>query len=471
MSTNSTQNLELTKMDYFRNTIKLAIPSIVENLASVIVGFVDTIMVARLGTLATASVSVNTSFTWFLSSIPQLYIVGTTVMVAQSIGSRREDMAKKYAAQGITGSIVLFSLMFLVTFFLSSYVPGWMGAEESYLSDAVAYLKIYSLSIIPMFVGRVASSIIRGTGNTKAPMLVALFVNVIHIIFNYFFIYETRIITIPVLNKAITMWGAGWGVPGAAISTALSNSIGGIILIVLLFNHSQVITLHLKDLFAFDKTATSRIFKVGMPAAGENIFTNIGQLIFHRMVNILGSIQTAAHGLANQAESFSYMPAYGLSVASTTLIGQSMGEKNKKHAENYAKLCVSMAMSVGAIMGMILFLFATPIMSLFTHDEAVLSEGVRALKIIALIQPFFHTSTVLIGILRGAGDTIVPLIAGLGGMFVVRLTCTQLFITYFDMGLAGAWTGMAIDHVVRFIFIYSRYRRKKWLEYEVIIDE
>lgn len=456
---------------YIRRTLKVAIPSIIENLANVIVGFADTIMVATLGTVATASVGINSTVTWFIMSFSTLFAVGTTVQVAQSIGANNKTRAERAAINGLSTGLIGFVIIFILIFLLSPFIPKWLGAETEILPDAISYLRIWTLGIVPMFLGRVASSILRALGNTRVPMLIAFFINILNVIINFFLIYTTRLVTIPILNIQMTIWGAGLGVRGAAIATSFSNALGGIIMLYLLFDGSQIIRLKLKNLMNFERVLIGHITRTGAPASGQHLVTNFGQVLYQKMVSSLGTVQIAAHHLATTAESVSFMPASGFSVAATTLVGQSLGAKNKYDAEVYGKVFFILSLFFGTVSGFLLYTFPRQLMSIFSNDMAVINEGVGALRIIAFVQPLFNATIVLTGILRGAGDTKVPLYAAIGGMWFVRLISAYVFINIFQWGLSGAWIGMALDLAVRFLIVFYRYIRKDWLDMEVIVDD
>lgn len=457
--------------DYLRDTFRIAVPSIIEHIANVVVGFADTMMVATLGTVATAAVGINATVTWFLMAFSTLFAVGTTVQVAQSIGANNHKRAKRAAINGLSGGFILFTIIFILIFFLSPHIPKWLGAESEILQDAVSYLRIWTIAIIPMFLGRTASSILRGIGNTKMPMAVAFFINILNIIGNFFLIYNTRVVTIPIIGTEFTIWGANLGVTGAAIATSLSNALGGIIMLYLLFNGSQIIRLNLKDLFKFEKILLKHIFKTGAPATGQDLITETGQVLYQKMVASLGTIQVAAHHLATTAESLSYMPATGFSVAATTLIGQALGAGKKKDAENFGRICFILSIFAGLFSGIMLYVFPKQLMYLFSKDWAVINEGIGALRIIAFVQPLFNATIVLTGVLRGAGDTKIPLYAALGGMWFVRLISAYIFINLLNWGLKGAWLGMLLDLSIRFIIVFYRYIKKDWLNAEIIVDD
>ncbi len=463
--------MAMTTKDYLKDTFKVAIPSIVEHIANVIVGFADTMMVATLGTVATAAVGINSTVTWFLMAFATLFSVGTTVQVAQSIGANNHSRTKRAAINGLSSGLISFILIFIIVFFLTPNIPKWLGAESVILPDAVTYLRIWTLAIIPMFLGRIASSILRGIGNTKVPMIVAFFINILNILGNFLLIYKSRFITIPIINKEVFIYGAGLGVKGAAISTSISNSLGGIIMVYLLFNGSQIIHLNIKDMFNFDKKLLKHIFNTGAPATGQDLVTNFGQVLFQKIISTLGTIQIAAHHLATTAESLSYMPAAGFSVAATTLVGRALGAGKKEDAETFGKICFRLSLLAGLISGSLLFIFPKQLMGLFSDDINVINEGVGALRVIAFIQPLFNATIVLTGVLRGAGDTKVPLYAALGGMWIVRLISAYIFINVFGLGLRGAWLGMLLDLFFRFTIVFTRYYKRKWLDNKIYVDD
>ncbi len=463
--------MKLRRKDYLKNTFRVAIPSIVEYIANVILGFADTMMVASLGTIATASVGINSTVTWFIMSFATLFAVGTTVQVAQSIGAENYARAKRAAINGLSSGLIVFTFLFITIFSLSNYIPAWLGADLDILPFAISYLKIWTLAIIPMLVGRIASSILRALGNTKITMLVAFFINILNIIGNFILIYPSRSVNLPLINRQINLWGADLGVKGAAISTSLANGLGGIILIALLFNGSQLISIQIHEMFHFERVLLKHISKTGAPATGQDLITNFGQVLYQKMVSSLGTVQIAAHHLATTAESLSYMPAAGFGVAATTLIGQSLGAGRKDDAEAYGRICFRLSLLAGSLSGLLLFLFPGQIMSLFSDDPAVIAEGIGVLRIISFVEPFFNASIVLTGVLRGAGQTKIPLYAALGGMWFVRLISAFIFINIFNLGLKGAWIGMFLDLTFRFFIVFNEYRKKDWLDAKIVVDD
>lgn len=456
----------LGEKKYVDNTVKIAWPCMLENILVSVVTFADTIMVGSLGRQATASVGINMGPTWVLNATPMIFSVGGTVLVARHIGAGERQEAGKVASNALAAAICVSALLMTIMLFLSGQIPRWMDAEADILPLATTYLRIYSLAIIPQFCGMVSAGMIRGAGNTKTPMKVGLFVNVTNIIGNYLLIFETRQVYIPFLPMIkFTMPGAGLGIAGAAAATAFAQTVSGLFLVCLLFSNTQAIKATFSNMRKPDIGILRKILKIGLPAAGERIANSLGQVFYQRMIAGLGTVQVAAHFLATNAESISYMPAGGFSIAATTLIGQSLGAKNKDDARGYAKVSSFLGFCVGVACMILFLLFPEALLRLFSPDPEIIAVGAGAIRVIAVVEPIFTLSIVLTGILRGAGDTRAPFLTCLFSMWCVRLTSTFLILKFFpQLGLTGAWVGMGIDLTVRLILIYNRYRKKKWLD-------
>lgn len=458
----------ITKYDkYIRNTANIAWPAIAENILSSLSIYIDAYMVSLLGTAATAAVGVNSSITWLINSLSAGFAVGGTVLVANNLGAGRKKEANIAAEQTLSMSLIIAAIVSIIMIILSPKVPIFMGAEPEILKDATDYIRVYSYSIFPHFCGLIVAGIIRGSGDTKSPMIAQVSSNVINLILNYLLIYETRIITLPILGS-FTMWGAGLGVKGAAIATSIGQAFAGFVLLILIFNKKNRVYVEANNLFKFDKGIVKRVIGIGSPAAAERISMNIGQIFFQRIIISLGTVAVAANFLATMAESISYMPANGLSVSATTLVGQALGGKKKEDAEAYANVNILFAVFAGIFGFSILFFFPEKILGIMSDDPQVIAVGAKALRVMALAEPLFNLSTVFIGVLRSAGDTKTPLIASLIGVWVIRLGTAYFFTNVMGLGLQGAWIGMALDHTVRFIFLFFRYRKKHWLESEVL---
>ena len=446
------------------SVIKLAGPAIVEMFLTTLVSFVDTAMVGSLGAVAIAAVGVSNSPMWLLNGIFAALGVGSTALVARSIGAKDLETANKAAQQSLLAGIVLALIVTVLTLIFGQWIPTLMGAEPHVIPVASAYIKIVSVTFVMAFSSFILTGVLRGAGDTKTPMQVNALANVINIIANFFLIFPARaiVLTLPLAGTiGFTLPGAGLGVAGAAIGTAFSRGVAGVIVLSILIAGRQGVKLTIWPL-PIDLDIIRRIIKVGLPASGERVIMSGGQMLFSVIVLGLGTAEYAAHHVAIVAESLSYMPGFGFSMAATTLVGQSLGAGRPKLAEASGFATWRMGALVMGGMGLVFFFYPHYLIRIFNSDPEIIAYGAMCLRLVALAQIPFASSMVLTGGLRGAGDTVVPLGIAALGMWAVRLTLAWLLVTQLNLGLKGAWIAMVADLWVRGILTFIRFKSGRW---------
>ena len=457
---------QTNRLQAYARVMALAWPTIFENIMVTMVNYVDTAMVGSLGKEATSAVAINTSPMWLINNISMAISIGGTVMVARNWGAGDHERAGSFARQAAVLGAALGAVMMLAVFLLAPYIPRWMGADAAILPTATIYLRTLSISFIPHYAGLMMSGILRGSGDTKTPMRVSMGVNLLNVAGNFLLIYPIREIAIfprtwPI-HFSFTMWGANLGVFGAAIASAASMALAGVFLLFYLSRHQSALRFTARQSYRLHKNDLRDMMRVGLPAAGERIVISLGSAFYTVIVANLGVAQLAAHHLAITAESICYNPVYGFSTAATTMTGQELGAGRPDEAERYGKINIRFGLILMAAAGLVLYFFAEPLIRIFTPDPEVIRLGADVLRIIAFVEPFFALSIVASGALRGAGDTVAPLIIGMGSMWGLRLTLAFVLVRVFHLGLSGAWIAMAVDLTARGLLTYLRFRSGKW---------
>jgi putative MATE family efflux protein len=204
------------------------------------------------------------------------------------------------------------------------------------------------------------------------------------------------------------------------------------------------------------------VLAIGLPTAGEQFSMRLAQLLFASLVARLGTAAYAGHQVALTLTSLSYMPGWGFSVASTTMVGQELGAQHPEGAERSAVLASRLNTFVMAAIGLLLFLEARPLATAFTNDLSVIQQAAIAIRVAAIGQPLLGISFVLAGALRGAGDTRPVLYITTIALWLVRLPLAYLLTTTADLGLAGVWTAANLDWLVRSGLLWWWFRRGRW---------
>ena len=441
----------------------LAWPAIVEQLLQTCVSYVDAAMVGSIGVNATAAVAVSTTLFWLYIGIINGFGVGYSVMVGKSLGEGDLEKGREIIRQSIIMMIIVGVIITVVTeVVLAPNLATWMGAEDNIHQDVENYLRIIGFAMLFEVFIIVAGAIIRCSGDTKTPMIYNLFNNIANIVFNFIFIYPSR--EIDILGHKLSIWGAGMGVEGAAVGTALAAVVSGILMFITLFNGNLNVKISLKDRYIFDNKINREMMNLAIPVAFERIIHQSGQIVVTGLATGLGNVAIAAHQLANTAESICFMPTFGFSVASTTMISQSVGAEDKELAKTYTKLCIKYGVVVMIFSAVLMFIFAPNLMGLFIKDAQVIALGALVLRIQAFGEIGLAIANISSGIFKGAGDTKWPFYIAVIGMWIVRIIPAIILIGIFDFGLVGIWIPMAFDWTVRAGISLYRFKNDRWLQ-------
>ena len=443
--------------------LQLAWPCVLENLTVIMISFIDAAMIGVLGPSATAAVGVNASPSWLLGGIVQALGVGGTALVARLIGAGDSGEAGRVSGIVFRMSLVLSLFMTALMLLGAPAVPLIMNADASIHQDAIDYMRCLALGFVPHYTGICMGALLRGAGDTRTPMVSGLMSNFLNVILNFLLIYESRVIT--VLGVSFSMWGAGLGVKGAALASALATGISGLYILLSLGRKSSL--LKVQWLARWDGSVAVRVLRVAYPAALERAAINLGQMMFARMVSGVGVATFAAHNQSIQVESVGYMPAYGFSVAATTLVGQGLGAKKPQEAKDSGSRAIFLCLVLLTGIGVLMYIFAPFLISLLAPDAEVRRIGTMLIRICAFEQPFNALSIVTGGALRGAGDTKVPFLCGLISMWGVRILFAWLTGIVLGGGVAAFWWCMVADLGVRGLFLYLRFRQGGWVHARV----
>ena len=444
--------------------LRLSFPAIFENLMATLMQLCNMAMVGSLGPLATATVAVNASPTWVLNSLVMAVGVGATALTARFTGAKDSEKAESALGQTFLLGLVMGALLTFLSLFLAPMLPKWLHADPALYKDATDYMRILCLGFLPYYMGLSLAAALRGAGDMRTPMAASGAASLLNILGGFLLVFPSR--NISFLGASIPMWGAGLGVRGAAVSTAVTTALSGVWLLLHVLNKSSRLRLRISGLRP-DFSLIGRLLKIGIPSALERLSISLGQVAYIGMVASLGTAQLAAHHLVVTIESLSYMPGYGFGAAAATLVGQAIGAGEPENARRQAKLCIRLCLITMTITGVLLYIPAHWWMHLFTTDAAVLMIGASILRICALEQPATALHIVSSGALRGAGDTRVPFVIALISMWGVRLTLAWLFLNPLHMGIQGAWWAMVADLWFRGLVTYFRLRKGKWLQAHV----
>ncbi len=441
--------LDLTEQNLNKNIFKLCIPVVIENVLHMSVFISDTVMIGRLGTDAIAAVGLAGTLFFVISMVFSSLNAGSSSIVARHMGAKENDRAQTIGAQAILLSVIIGLIITPFLMFFAKKMLLLMSAEPHVADLGTNYLRIVGGVLTCRLIILTCSGILRGAGDTRTPMKVTIIINCINILFNWLLIFGIG--PFPEL-----------GVSGVAWATVIAYTSGTCLLLAKFFGGACILPVRTKHLARIHIDSLQRIFRISVPAAIDALLTQMGFLFFTKIVAILGTLSLAAHQIAIRIESISFMPGFALAVSTATLVGQSLGAKNVNLAHLSMKRSCYFALFLMGFFAVIFLVFPEQMAMIFKPDSGVLSLAVACVMIAALEQPALAIYMVYAGGLRGAGDTLSPMIVTIAGTLCLHVPLAYLFGITFKWGLAGVWFGAAIDWIVRAFAIYILYKKGRW---------
>lgn len=429
--------------------IILIIPVIFEMLLETAIGYVDVSMLGRFNTSYLPATAISNSLIFTCLVLANAFSLGGTVLVSKYIGGQNELKRNQVIGQTISLGIIFSIIFCFIFYYFSDNFLKLMGArdtsEAAIFTLAKEYMSVMTFTIPVLMFRQMFVGILRGMGKTKVPMFLSGMNIILNLIFNTIFIFEN----ISIFN--ITVHTFGLGIKGAAIATLLSRGIALIILIIYFIKIAKF-NIKIKD-FIFNKEITSGIFSVGVPTAIEMMIFRLGMMYYLSMVNSLGKVSVAAHVVANECESISYMPGSAFNVVIVTLVGQFIGAKKYDLAKECIKKTDKMAILFMGTMGLLFLVVPFLFVRIFTSDPEVINLACKVLRIQALSQVFYARFNVYSGLMRTIGKSTQIFCVTTSSVWCVRILVTYILINFTTFGLIGAWIAMFLDYVYRAVFL------------------
>ena len=438
--------------------MSLAWPTMLEQLMQTAVQYIDTAMVGSLGTQATAAVGATSTVNWLIGSSISALAIGFLSFIARALGAGEEEKARRAVSQAVLAVFAAGTLFTVLALSLSGMVPVWMQVDESIQELAATYFFILYTPMLFRAASIIFGTVLRAAGDTKTPMKIGVAVNLTNVALNFLLIYPTRAMTF--FGVTFTMPGAGMGVIGAAVASAVAFTVGGVLITVKLWRHPKVSPRGQR--FAPDRTILRPCLRVALPNMLQRFGTSLGYVAFASMINSLGEAATAAHTIANTVESAFYIPGYGMQTAAATLAGNAYGARDRKRMNDVASMFMPIEIFLMVISGGMLFLLAPNLMRIFSKSREVVELGTTVLRMVALSEPFYGVSIIVEGLMQGVGKTKLPFVFNIAGMWGVRIVGTFICTQLLSLGLVSAW-GCMIAHNMLLFFLFSWcYARGKW---------
>ncbi|MDO8642338.1 MAG: MATE family efflux transporter [Candidatus Woesearchaeota archaeon] len=447
----------LTEGSILKSLLTLAIPIVLATMLQTAYQLIDAFWVGRLGEAAVAAVALSFPIMFLLFSFGGGLAIAGTILVAQYRGKGNQQQVDYFAAQTVLMMLAVSVVLTILGYFMTPFLIRLMGAAPDVFPQAVSFLQISFLGMVAVFGSFVFQSLMRGVGDVKTPLLIILGSVILNFFLDPLFIYG---------------YGSfpAFGVGGAAVATVITEGLAAIIGFSMLFSGKYGIHVKLSNLKPrFD--VVKKMFLLGFPSSIDQSLRALGFIAMVVLVASFGTTAIAAYGIGMRILGFIIIPALGLSIATSTLVGQNMGAGKIARAEKIATLSTLLGFGALTVIGILIFIFARPLSTFFIPgEEQVIALSTSFIHIIALTFGLISIHIVLSGVFRGAGDTMTPLVLALISLWLIQFPLAYVLSTYTALGVAGIWWAFPLANIINAVITILWYLRGSWKKKRITED-
>ena len=431
-----------------RAIILLAIPMTLEMLMESLFAVVDIFFVSKIGVNAIAVVGLTESMLTITYSLGFGVAMGTTAMVARRVGEKDTKGASISAVQAIYLGVLTSLPVMAAGIFFAEDLLRLMGADEAIIAEGVGYTKLIygsNLIIILLFL---INGIFRGAGDAALAMRSLWIANGLNIVLD------------PMLILGIGPFPK-LGIEGAAIATIIGRTTGICYQVYHLYKGKGIIKIH-KQNWGLKINVIARLIKLYAGVTAQFIIASASWIFLMRVISTFGSTALAGYTVAIRVVMFTILPAWGISNAAATMVGQNLGAKQPDRAEKAVwRTGYYNVVFMGAVM-VIFLLFSENIATFFTNEKEVISNATQCLNIIALGYLFYAFGMVLVQSFNGAGDTRTPTIMNFFIFWMIQIPLAYLLAIEFSLETAGVYWAIVISESTFTIVGYFLFKRGRW---------
>jgi len=439
---------DLTKGKEFKLILMFALPMLIGNVFQQMYNIVDSAIVGNyIGKQALASVGASFPIIFLLISLIIGVTIGATIIISQYFGAKQFKDVRK--AVDTINIILLITAIFIaaIGIVFSREIFILIGLPNDVLSYAVEYLQIFLLGLPFMFGFQGISAVLRGVGDTKTPLYFLIISTVLNVILDLIFVITFNL-----------------GVAGVAWATIISQAVA-LISAIIWVRKNKMLNFRIKGI-VFDLNIFKKSIKIGLPSGMQQTFVALGLMAVLGIVNQFGTDVIAAYSAAMRIDSLAMLPAMVFSTALSGFVGQNIGANKLDRVKRGLYSTLIMTIVVSIIITIFIVIYGNNMMSLFTNDTEVIRIGMEYLVIVSSFYIIFAIMFTINGVMRGAGDTIVPMFITLIALWGVRIP-----VAYFlslNIGEKGIWWSMPLAWFVGMLLTFIYYKTKRWKKKSVI---
>ncbi len=440
---------DLTSGNEGKLIFNFAAPMLVGNVFQQLFSVIDSIVVGKfIGKEALAAVGASFPVIFMMVSMIIGIVMGTTVVISQYFGAK--DLSK--VSRAIDTMYIYSTVAGVIATAAGLIVAGpllrLLGTPEEILPQAILYLRIYFSGIIIFFGFNGTSAVLRGLGDSKTPLYFLIIATIANIILVLLFV--------AVFN---------WGIAGAAYATLLANGLAFGLAIFWLNKTHKLIRIAITGLH-FDREVFRQSIRIGLPTGIQQTLVAVGALALMGIVNRFGTDVLAGYSVASRLDSLALIPAMSFSQALSTFVGQNIGANKMERIRAGLISTVKMSGIVTVVTSVFIVLWGHLIMSLFTNDAGVIRIGDQYLTIVSIFYFMFTLMFIYNGVMRGAGDTLIPMFFSVISLWIIRIPLAWFLSG--KIGSSGIWWAIPAGWFIGLSLSFLYYKTGRWKKKAVV---
>lgn len=443
---------DLTKGNEAKQIVYFAIPMLLGNLLQTLYNTVDSIWVGKgVGEKGLAAVTVSFPIMFMLISLIMGITMGSSIVISQYFGAKDYENVTKSINTTLYFLLISSIVVTVLGIAVSKPILILINTSKDILNEANNYLVIMFLGTIFMFGYNGVTAILRGLGDSKTPLYFLLIATIINIILDPIFIFAFKL-----------------GVVGAAVATVIAQAVSFIFSINYINRKHELFKIKLSKIKEADKDLLKKIIKIGIPMGIQQTLVSLAMVFLNSIINLFGVDAMAAYGAAGRIDSFMSMPIMSLSAAVSSFTGQNLGANKKDRVVKGFRATLVIAVGISILIAMLAIIFSSQLISIFNTKREVIDYGIGYLKIVGMFYFTFAIMFIVSGVIRGSGDTMVPMLTTLIGLWGVRVPLAQYLSK--KIGIEGVWWSIGIGWVIGSTLNYIYYKTGRW-EKKVVVKK
>ncbi|MGC8824141.1 MAG: MATE family efflux transporter [Bacteroidales bacterium] len=441
---------DLTQGHVGRQIFRFTVPILLGNVFQQLYQIIDSIVVGHyLGKEALAAVGASFPLIFLVLSFTIGIAMAGTVIVSQYFGAKDYGGVKRSVDTLNIFLVVAAVVIAAISIIFSQKIFRLMQLPDEIIPPAVSFFNVMMLGTVFSFGFNGTTAVLRGMGDSKTPL--------------YFLITST---VLNILLDLIFIVGFRWGINSVAWATVISQGCALCALVFYLNKRHAIIKFNPSDI-RFDTEIFTKALKIGLPIGMQQSFVALGMMALMVIVNSFGTNVIAAYSVAWRIDSFASMPGMNLAIALSAFVGQNMGAHRTERVVTGLKVTLLMASTVAVVMSIVAYGWGNYLMQVFTSDTEVIAIGHQYLKIVGMFYLAFNSMFIIGAVMRGAGDTFIPMLLSLFSLWVVRLPLAYFLSRHFHE--IGIWWSIPIGWTLGTLLSFAYYKMGRWKN-KVIVD-